>query len=76
MSTFIKTPGWIKNKNCTINPQNNDNNVFNTLLHFLYTITKSKRIIIESERLNHLLTVLIGKILIFHQHNRIMNNLK
>ena len=40
MSTFIKTPGWIKNKNCTINPQNNDNNVFNILLHFLYTITK------------------------------------
>ena len=28
MSTFIKTPEWIKNKNCTINPKNNDNKCF------------------------------------------------
>ena len=28
MTTFIKTPEWIKNKRCTINPQNKDNKCF------------------------------------------------
>ena len=27
-TTFIKTPGWINNKKCTINPQNKDNKCF------------------------------------------------
>ena len=27
-STFIETPEWIKNKKCTINPQNRDNKCF------------------------------------------------
>ena len=27
-STFIETPKWISNLNCTINPQNNDNKCF------------------------------------------------
>ena len=27
-SNFIETPDWIKNKKCTINPQNNDNKCF------------------------------------------------
>ena len=30
-STFIETPEWIKNKKCTINPQNNDSKVFSIL---------------------------------------------
>ena len=28
INTFINLPQWIKNKNCTINPQNNDNKCF------------------------------------------------
>ena len=32
---FIKTPEWIKNKKCTINPQNKDNKCFQ------YSITVS-----------------------------------
>ena len=35
MRTFIKTPGWIKNKYCTISPKNNDNKCFQ------YSITLS-----------------------------------
>ena len=27
-STLIETPDWVKNKKCTINPQNSDNNGF------------------------------------------------
>ena len=28
MNTFVKTPQWLKNKKCTINPQNNDDKCF------------------------------------------------
>ena len=28
VSTFVETPEWIKNKKCTINPQNKDNKCF------------------------------------------------
>ena len=57
-SIFIGTPDLIKNKKCTINPQNKDNKCF------------------QYQRLNDLLTILIGKILIFHQKNKIIINLK
>ena len=28
MNTFVESPEWLKNKKCTINPQNNDNKCF------------------------------------------------
>ena len=27
-NTFVESPDWIKNKKCTVNPQNKDNNCF------------------------------------------------
>ena len=36
-NTFIESPGWIKNKKCTINPQNKDNKCFQyTVIISLY----------------------------------------
>ena len=34
-NTFIESPEWIKNKKCTIIPQNKDKNVFNILSQLL-----------------------------------------
>ena len=28
LSTFVESPNWIKNKKCTVNPQNKDNKCF------------------------------------------------
>ena len=67
-STFIETPDLIKK--CTINPQNKDNKCFQ------YSGTLSSVIQKEYQRLNHLLTILIGKTLIFHHNSKIINNLK
>ena len=64
-NTFFESPDWIKNKKCTINPQNKDNECFQ------YSIIVSmyhKEIKNNPERIskiNPLLTILIGKILIF-----------
>ena len=55
-TTFIKTTDQIKNKKCTINPQNKDNQCF----QYLNVIQKG------SQRLNHLLIILTGKILTFN----------
>ena len=66
-NTFVESRDWIKNKKCTINPQNKKTNVSSILSQFIYITKKLRTIQKEYQRLNHLLTILIGKILIFHQ---------
>ena len=60
-SNFIETPDEIKNRKCTITPQNKAINAFNIQLHFLCFIKKLIVTQTEYQRLNHLLTILVGK---------------
>ena len=75
-STCIKTPEWLPLKRCLLNPQNNDNKFFNTQSHFLYIMKKLLKVTVEYQKLNNIMTILIGKILIFHHRNRIIKLLK
>ena len=74
-STFIETPDQIKNKKCTINQQNKDNKCFQYSVSQPIFITKKLNVIQkEFQRLNPILTTLIGKTLIFHHKNNILKH--
>ena len=75
-STYIETPEWINNKKCTINPQNKHNKCFQysiTLFCFIKNLNVIQK---EYQRSNHLLTILNGKVLIFHHKNKTLKHLK
>ena len=61
----------LKPKKATLNPQSNDNSV--TLSSHHKDTGKNP---CKYQILDHLSTILIGKILIFHQRNKIINSLK
>ena len=75
-STFIIASEWLRLKRSVLNPNNNDNKCFQysvTLSLYHEQIGKNS---VEYQRLNHLSTTLIGKILIFHHRKKIIKLLK
>ena len=75
INTFVKTPEWLCNKKCAINPKNKDNKCFQHSATLSMYHKQIGKIWIEYQILNHLSTILIRKILFFHQNNKIINNL-
>ena len=71
-STFIKTPEWLALKRSLLNPKNNDNKCFQYSITLLYIMNNLVKLTVEYQKLNNILTILIGKILIFHHKNRII----
>ena len=66
--SYIESPKWLKDKKCCINQKNNDNK------YFQYAATLALNI--NSIKLNPLLIIIIGMILIFLQPKKIGINLK
>ena len=75
-STFIETPDLIKNKECTINPQNKDNKCFQySVTIYLY----NQEIKCHPERTSKMkpfINNLNWKNINFHHKNKIIKNLK
>ena len=75
-STFIETPDQIKNKKCTINPQNKDNKCFQ------YSVTLSlyhQEIKCHPERISKIKPFINNfnrENINFHHKNKIITNLK
>ena len=73
--TYIESPKWLKDKKCCINQKNNDNKCFQyaaTLALNINSINKHQ----EYQKLNPLLIIIIGVIIIFLQPKKIGINLK
>ena len=75
-STFIKTPEWLRLKRSVLNPNNKDNKCFQYSGPLSLYHKQIEKTFVEYQLLNHLSIILIGKILIFHRKNKIINNLK
>ena len=74
--SYIESPKWLKDKKRCINQKNTDNNCFQyaaTLALHFNNIDKHPK---EYQKLNHLLIIIIGRILIFQQLKKIGINLK
>ena len=75
--SYIESPKWLKDKKCTINQKNTDNKCFQyatTLALNFNNIDKHHQRIYK--KLNPLLIIIIGMILIFLQLKKIGINLK
>ena len=71
-STFIKTPEWLALKRSVFNPNNEDNKCFQCSYTLSLCHKQIGKTFVEYQLLNHLLTILIRKILIFHHKNKII----
>ena len=60
-----------KKKNAPSNHKTMLISAFNIQSHFLYIMNKLKGTCLEFQKLNPILTILIGKILSFHHKNKI-----
>ena len=72
--SYIESPKWLKDKKCTINQKNNNNKCFQYATTFDNIILIN--IIKEYQKLNPLLIIIIGMILIFQQLKKTGINLK
>ena len=68
--SYIESPKWLKDKKCTINQKNNDNKCFQYAATLVLNINS-----IDKQKLNPLLIIIIGMILIFLQLKKIGINL-
>ena len=74
--SYIESPKWPKDKTCTINQKNTENKCFQYATTFIMILIILINIIKEYQKLNPLLIIIIGMILIFLQLKKIGINLK
>ena len=72
--SYIESPKWLKDKKCCINQKNNDNKCFQYAATLALIVLIN--IIKEYKKLNPLLIIIIGMILIFLQPKKIGINSK
>ena len=73
--SYIDFPEWLKNKKATINPKNNDDKCFQYAVPVALNHEKLKTIQKGYQKLNLLLTSIIGKKLSFHHIKKIGKSL-
>ena len=73
--SYIESPKWLKDKKCTINQKNTDNKCFQYATTLALNFNNIDNIIKEYQKLNPLLIIIIGIILIFLQPKKIGINL-
>ena len=74
--SYIESPKWLKDKKCTINQKNTDNECFQYATSLALSLIKLIKTLKEYQKLNPLLIIIIGMILIFLQLKKIGINLK
>ena len=60
--SYIDSPGWIKNKKATINPQNKNNECFRYAITVALNYKEIKKTLKEYQKLSLLLINIIGRI--------------
>ena len=74
--SYIESPKWLKYKKCCINQKNNDNKCVQYAATLALNVNSIDKHHQRMSKLNHLLIIIIGKILIFLKPKKIGINLK
>ena len=74
--SYIESPKWLKDKKCTINQKNTDNKCFQNATTLALNFNNIDKHHQRISKLNPLLIIIIGMILIFLQLKKIGINLK